>query len=188
MKRQRTLVGGVDEVSSYNYNLERLSGWYKKELVTGAGLYTYHTNGSIAGEGAAMFMVSNESEGAVAEVKSIQMLHTADPLEVADRLRILIKDAGMPDVFLSGENGDERVQPFYTACENVLPAEITKLHYKHFTGEHPSTSALALWLACKFLETQTVPAHFFKSGLSAAPVKNILMYNTGKGDSIVLFR
>jgi hypothetical protein len=180
--RATCLVGGVDEVSSYNYNLERLGGWYKKENVSGAGLYAPQTDGSIAGEGAAMFTVSNNREDAVAEVKGIQMLHTNDPVEVAHRLKLFMDVHGAHDIFLSGENGDARLQPFYDACENMLPPETVKLHYKHITGEHPSTTALALWLACRFLQTQEIPGHFFKSAPSVSSFGKILMYNTGKGE------
>ena len=28
------LIGAVDEISSYNYNIEYLGGWYKKEIIS----------------------------------------------------------------------------------------------------------------------------------------------------------
>ena len=48
------LIGGVDEISTYNYNIEYLAGWYKKEAVSVTNLYTSASNGSLAGEGAEM--------------------------------------------------------------------------------------------------------------------------------------
>jgi hypothetical protein len=176
------LLGGVDEVSSYNYNLERLGGWYKKEKIEGLDLYASPTDGSIAGEGSAMFMVNNKKEGALLEVKAVKMLHTKDPDEIAAQFRQFIGEHGQPDAWLTGENGDVRIQPFYDACENLLAAGTAKLHYKHYTGEHPSTSALALWLACMFFESQKIPSHFFKSTPVQKPVRSIIAYNTGKGE------
>ena len=178
----RYLLGGVDEVSSYNYNLERLDGWYKKEKVTGIDLYDSKTAGSIAGEGSAMFVVSYEHAGSFLEVKAIKMLHTKDSGEVAAQLKQFIDINGKHDSWLCGENGDARVQPFYKACENNLEDDIIKLHFKHFTGEHPSTTALALWLANRFFETKKIPSHFFKSNPSEKPIDSILLYNTGKGE------
>ncbi|MEO8087073.1 MAG: beta-ketoacyl synthase chain length factor [Bacteroidota bacterium] len=176
------LLGGVDEVSSYNYNLERLGGWYKKDKITGVDLYDSDTDGSIAGEGSALFIVNNEKAGAFMEVKAIGMLHTKDPDEVAFQLKIFLEKNGPHDTWLAGENGDARVQPFYNACKKILPDDITGLRYKHFTGEHPTTTALALWLANQFFESQKIPAHFFKSEPVRKPIRKILVYNTGKGE------
>ena len=176
------LLGGVDEVSSYNYNLERLGGWYKKEKVSGVDLYDSHTDGSIAGEGSAMFLVNNERTGSFMEVKAVGMLHTKDPAEVAGQLKLFLDRNGPHDAWFAGENGDARVQPFYDACEKMLPADMIKLHFKHFTGEHPSTTALALWLANRFFEMQKIPPHFFKSTPVQKPFKSMLVYNSGKGE------
>ncbi|MCX6273581.1 MAG: beta-ketoacyl synthase chain length factor [Bacteroidetes bacterium] len=176
------LLGGVDEVSSYNYNLERLGGWYKKEKITGVDLYNSQTNGSIAGEGSAMFVVNNESAGSFLEVKAIKMLHTNDSAEVAAQLNHFNDVNGPHNAWLSGENGDVRVQPFYQACENNLTGDMAILHFKHFTGEHPSTTALALWLANRFFETKKIPSHFFKSTPAEKPIGSILLYNSGKGE------
>jgi hypothetical protein len=176
------LLGGVDEVSSYNYNLERLDGWYKNEKITGIDLYDSQTGGSIAGEGSAMFVVNNDSKGSCLEVKAIAMLHTNDPKEVAAQLQHFIDVNGPHDAWLSGENGDVRVQPFYQACEEKLGSDLIRLHFKHFTGEHPSTTALALWLANRFFETGRIPAHFYKNSQVQKPFKKVLLYNTGKGE------
>jgi hypothetical protein len=176
------LLGGVDEVSSYNYNLERLAGWYKKESVTGTDLYQSASDGSIAGEGAAMFLVGNKKSGSSPEVRGIKTLHSKEPAEVADQLRQFLERHGPHEVLLSGENGDARVQPFYAACENVAAPEIMKLHFKHYTGEHPGAAAVALWLACRFFKESKIPLHFFKSVPVQTPVNSILIYNTGKGE------
>ena len=50
------LLGGVEEISAYQYNIESLAGSYKRELVSSADIYNSKTNGSIAGEGCAMFV------------------------------------------------------------------------------------------------------------------------------------
>src|SRR5476651_571210 len=47
------LLGGVDEIASYNYNIELAAGWYKKENPGNQNLYSTNSPGSIAGEGAA---------------------------------------------------------------------------------------------------------------------------------------
>jgi hypothetical protein len=180
-KNASYLVGAVDEVSSYNYNLERLAGWYKKESVNGQDLYDIKSNGSIAGEGAAMFVVNNEKGNSLFEVKAIHMLHTDNAVELTSQLKIFIRKHGNPDAFFSGENGDVRLQPFYDACESLInPGAIFR--YKHFTGEYPTSIALACWLAGKLLEQEKIPSHFFKGYPQKKSPDTILLYNTAKGE------
>jgi hypothetical protein len=176
------LVGAVDEVSSYNYNLERLGGWYKNEKVSGSDLYEIKSNGSIAGEGAAMFVMNNEKEGSLFSVKAIHMLHTNDAAELKSQLEIFIGKNGNPDAMLSGENGDDRLKNFYDAAEYLIKPGTLKLRFKHYTGEHPTSNALGLWLAGKFLETGKIPSHFIKEPSSGKSIRNILIYNSGKGE------
>ena len=54
--------------------------------------------------------------------------------------------------------------------------------FKHFTGEFPTASALALWLACMFLNSEKNPTHFIKRYIQKSPPKNILIYNTYRGE------
>src|SRR6187431_94090 len=49
------LLGAADEISTYNYNIDQLAGWYKREDMQGKKLYEQPTPGSIAGEGVTMF-------------------------------------------------------------------------------------------------------------------------------------
>ena len=82
------LVGGVDEIATYHYNLENLAGSYKKEVVSSQHLYDTDSPGSIAGEGAAMFLVGNEKEQAMA-VKTNSKDTAGPPLALA--LPIVLK-------------------------------------------------------------------------------------------------
>ena len=52
------LLGGVDDISPYHYNIETLAGSYKKEEVSNRHLYETDNPGCIVGECAAMFVVS----------------------------------------------------------------------------------------------------------------------------------
>jgi Beta-ketoacyl synthase, N-terminal domain len=182
------LVGGVDEISAYNYNIEYLGGWYKKELSSVKDLYSSNTIGCIAGEAAAMFFINNENTNAIAKVAGIQMLHTQDDktVIVADQLKLFLAKhliAGKKiDLLLSGENGDTRVLNYYNACENILNKQTTIARFKHIMGEFPTASAVALWLACYILKEQSVPAHMIKSdAMVQTSFNRILIYNNYKG-------
>ena len=173
----RFLVGGVDEISGYHYQIELADGWYKPVLTPGLGLYDYDSPGAIAGEGAALFLVSGEAAGAVAAVRGIVTLHSSDERTVASRLRAFLQQylpAGVrPDLFLSGENGDNRALPFFTACEAELDATVPIARFKHLCGEYPTASAFAVSLALQL--GSALPQHMIKraGGSGHAPTRGI---------------
>ncbi|MBK7558266.1 MAG: beta-ketoacyl synthase chain length factor [Chitinophagaceae bacterium] len=179
------LLGGVDEISAYHFNIEKLAGAYKTENITGNGLYETDSPGCIVGEGAAMFVVNAEPVHAAASITAINTLHSTDADLVKQQLKIFLEKNVEPgtsiDLFLSGENGDNRTLPFYLACETVLTADTTIARYKHLTGDYDTAAAMGLWYACRILELQQIPEHMLKRESSEKGYKNILMYNNFKG-------
>jgi hypothetical protein len=117
------LLGGADEISAYNYNIDLLDGWFKKEKITGSDLYEINSPGTIAGEGAAMFLANNIQSNADAQLQAIRALHSEDEKLVAQEMEKFIKQNihadEKIDLYLSGENGDNRLLKYYTACENI---------------------------------------------------------------------
>src|SRR5882762_503220 len=179
------LLGGVDEISSYNFNIEYLEGWYKKEDLSNTYLYETHTPGSIAGEGAVLFYVNGIKANALARLDAVSTLHSHDEYAVRDRLNSFIGKhipAGEnPDLLLTGENGDSRLLKFYTACESVVEADVAVARFKHMSGEYPTAQAFAVWLACQILNDQQLPAHMLKKSTAAKEFRNIIIYNNHKG-------
>ena len=180
------LVGGVDEISAYNYNIDNLAGWFKKETLSSKDLYNPLSEGSIAGEGAAMFVVGGKKENAIAKVTGLQLLHTEDPKLVIEQLnRFLekhLEKEEQVDLFLSGEDGDCRLAHYYAACEKVLVQQGAKVaRFKHMMGEYATVSAAALWLACYIVESKKLPVHLLKSQNGQPNCNRILIYNSHKG-------
>jgi len=179
------LVGGADEISTYNYNIEYLGGWYKKEQLAAKDLYAAGTIASIAGEGAAMFFVNADKTNAAVAITGIHVLHTADEERVVDQLKLFV-DRHLPagekiDLLLSGENGDIRLLNYYHACEAVLNGQAVVARFKHMMGEYPTASAAALWLACYVLKEQLLPLHMLKYNTVQTAYNRVLIYNTYKG-------
>jgi hypothetical protein len=174
------LVGGFDEISTYNYNIDFLAGWYKKDGFSN-NLYATDSAGSIAGEGAVMFMANNSPENAQAQIDAMETFHTADEAVVQQRIQQFIAKQTTKtkflDVLLTGENGDSRFKQYYNVCEGLVPPDTTVARYKHFSGEFPTSSAVALWLAVHFLQSQNIPAHFIKQARGEKGFKKILIYN-----------
>ena len=179
------LVDAVDNISVYNYYFEDKGGWYKKETVTGKQLYDSGTNGSVAGEAAAMFIVNGNPAGASAKLLAVNSLHHADAEVMKHYLRQFIEnnlpDGEKIDLLLSGENGDNRLRGFYEAAEEISGRETAVARFKHMSGEFPTATAMGLWLCCRFLQGDEIPVHMIKSGKPENGLRNILIYNNYKG-------
>lgn len=183
------LLGAVDEISSYNFNIDYLGGWYKKEIISNRDLFKSQSPASLAGEGAAMFLVNDQSKGACAVVKSVKTLHTEDEELVKQELKNFITSnfSGnqKPDILLTGENGDSRLLNYYTACESLFP-ETCILRYKYLCGEYPTTSAFAFWLSCQLLSGLPPASHMVKNRPFTSIPKTLFFYNNYKGKQHVL--
>ena len=176
------LLGAVDEISAYNYNIDLLDGCFKKEVIANKDLYNTMSAGTIAGEGAAMFIVNNNAENAVAAVKAIQTIHTKDESEVYRMMQQFISE-NLPgnekaDMLLTGENGDARLLKFYTGIESLFDEHTSIARFKHMCGEYPTASSVALWLVCNNLHW---PAHMIKKQSAVSPIRNIIIYNNYRG-------
>jgi hypothetical protein len=181
----RFLLGGVDEISSSNFNIEFQDGWYKREPLTNKNLFAGNSAGSMAGEGAAMFLVDGNPRGSLGSFRGLSMVHSEDLDEVAFRTQGLLNeklgDAGKVDLLITGENGDNRLTPSYHAMEARFGPNTTVLRFKHMTGEFPTATAIACWLATRFLQGESIPGHMIKKQGGRHQPENIFIYNNFKG-------
>jgi hypothetical protein len=175
------LLGAVDDISMYNYNSEVKCGWYKREDITGKDFYSTDSPGSIAGEGAAMFLVNTNKTSAIAKLLAVDTLNTSDEVLLQQRLQYFIT-ANLPagekiDLLLTGENGDNRLLKYYTRCEAVMDSDVAIARYKHLCGEYSTSTAMAVWLCCQILQQQAVPNYLIKKDVDKNSYRNILIYN-----------
>lgn len=174
------LLGGVDEISTYNYNVDFLDGWNKKEEVSSTDLYTSKTPGSIAGEGSAMFVTSADKTNALAAVRAVDTIHTRDSEVLKNRLLEFLTEQNIkPDLLLSGENGDVRFLHFYEEVEKITDCPVAR--FKHLSGEYGTASAQALWMSIHLLKNNSFPGHMLKTKAPSGALSNILIYNNYKG-------
>ena len=179
------LLGAVDDISSYNYNFEDKNGWYKKQAITSKTFYETNSPGSIAGEGAAMFLVNGIRSGSVAKLLAVDTLHNEDEFVMKEKLQDFITKylpAGeRMDLLLTGENGDSRLLKYYSACESVVKDNVSVARFKHISGEYPTATAMGLWLCCNILQNQSIPGHMMKYAAATTRYKNVLIYNNHRG-------
>lgn len=185
MPSNNYLIGAVDDISTYNYYFEDKGGWYKKDAISNKNLYDTNTTGSIAGEAAVMFLTDGIKTDAIAKVIAVDTLHSKDEIAVQKKLNQFLKQylpvAEKIDLLLSGENGDNRLEKYYSSAETIAGETATVARFKHICGEYPTASAMGLWLACYILQHQSIPSHMIKNLKDETSFKNILIYNNYKG-------
>ncbi len=179
------LVGGIDEISTYNFNIDYLCGYVKKENINNNNLYNCNTEGSIAGEGVAMFVVNNNSVGATSKFRALETIHTTDEKELQAVFHKFLYDNLSEnesiDLFLSGENGDRRYTSTCESIEAMVNVDVPVARYKHMSGEFRTASAFALWVSNYIIQIQHIPTHMLKKNKQRKETNNIIIYNNYQG-------
>jgi len=175
------LLGSTDEISAYNYNIDRIAGWFRKDAVLNTEMFQSPTLGTIAGEGAFMVWMNNQAEGAVAKLVGLKTLHSLDKEVVLETLRTFLSEqmpgGEMPDILLSGDNGDQRLAPYFDAVESYFGDRSTVARFKHLCGEYCTATSFACWLSMQIIQSGALPESLIKKKTAAEGCKNILIYN-----------
>ncbi|MCC6288249.1 MAG: beta-ketoacyl synthase chain length factor [Chitinophagaceae bacterium] len=175
---ENILVGGVDEITDTSHELLSRFGLYKQHPGANINLYEGTSKGTIAGEGAAFFLLFNQPSGnGYAKLDGMDTLYKPSSSgEVAGFIHDFLERhntrAEDIDLLISGENGDAHNDKGYKELKKQLFVNVATQSFKHLCGEYPTATAFALWLAANIIKTGKIPAH----SKMKAP-KKILIYN-----------
>lgn len=172
------LVGGVEEMVDTSFTVLTRLGLYKRWPVSNLELFNTKSNGSIGGEGAAFFLLSDKaSADSIAELTALQTLYKPKDIEAAID-QFLVQNSlqtGDIDLVITGKNGDMKND---RVCDNLsLFKSNTLANYKHLCGEYPTSSSFALWLAANIIKEAVVPDIILESKRKVSAPKKILIYN-----------
>ena len=194
-KYGKLLIGSIEEISQYNYNIDSLNGFFKLEETSSENLLTSNTAGSVNGEGASWFVVSNESgEGPSAEVVDISQTGNLSLDEVEDWISAFLRknNYGIKDIdlLIDGRSGDKDSDVFYTQIEETLFAEIPVATFKNLVGEYPTATAFAVWVTSHILNGKPIPDKMIWRAKNSDSLDNVLIYNHFRGEqhSLMLLR
>ncbi len=90
-------------------------------------------------------------------------------------------DGEMPDLLLTGEDGDNRLLKYYDAVESAFQDTVPVARFKHLCGEYCTATSFACWLSFQILTEGSIPPLVIKKNTSAKPVRRILIYNNYRG-------
>jgi 3-oxoacyl-(acyl-carrier-protein) synthase len=183
---QSILVGGIDECTEDFMKIHGYLGYWKK-IQDRMQLLHSKTSGTIAGEGAAFFMLSAAIGGSDPRI-TLDGVHTffipgdAAPGEIRMEISGFLQQCGVTlqeiDCVMLGLNGDGLQDTGYYELQHDFFGEHTDfLYYKHLCGEYYTASAFALWLATLIFRDGKAPDAVRLTWKSRGPFKKILIYN-----------
>ena len=181
---ENILVGGLDEMTEKNLLIySRLNNW-KKENIRSNELFTQNTEGTIAGEGAAFFVLSkNPSSNDYAKLCGIKTIYNpSTPKEINIHIDTLLKENSLStddiSLILYGMNGDTATDNFYSQIKSQFLPNTPSGSFKHLCGEYQTSGGFAMWMAAMMLKNQMAPAVVMHSSLPVIlPIKSVLIYN-----------
>jgi len=173
------LVGGTEEMVDTSFKVLTRMGLYKRHPVSNLELFNDHSKGTIGGEGAAFFVLSDkDSPDNLASLTGVKTLYR--PNSIADGIAVFLKSHGLKiddiDLIITGKNGDIKNDAVYEDLSNSLFTNTTLANYKHLCGEFPVSSSFALWLAANIAGSGVIPKVVIERQTDKSP-KNILIYN-----------
>ncbi len=154
-KANKILVGGIEEISDYNYNIDSLANKYKKEIVSNLELLQSKTAGTICGEGASMFVVENDAKKYYAEIIDVEQITYPSFDELKILVDKILKDNQLEIEDISslmlGYNGDINHNAWYDLVANEIFPKAEVYTFKQFLGDYRTVSSFALWLSANLL-------------------------------------
>lgn len=180
---QTILVGNVEEISDYNFNIETLNNHYKKEETSSDTLLNSKTTGTVCGEGSCMFIMKNKTDEYLAKIIDIDMITFPTEAEINSLILTVLERNNLKltdiDILIEGRNGDSETDVWYDSINNLFNT-IETITFKQLSGEFPTASAFALYLG---INTIANKLHYYKKS-----AKYILLYNHYKGEqhSVIL--
>lgn len=143
---QQILIGSVEEVSDFNYNINELRDYYKKDSIYSLDLFNTSSDGTICGEGAfSMYVDGQKTQGP--KIIGFGTLLNDNPNKINAWLTDLLEEhkINQDDVqqLMLGYSGDQRHDHFYDLVQDMIPSANT-YGFKNLFGEFPTVIALAL--------------------------------------------
>ncbi len=174
------LVGGTEEMVETSFKVLTRLGLYRRQPTSNLQLLSTEAKGSIGGEGAAFFVLSDKaSDSNLAELSAIKTLYNIDDIE-AGITKFLAENNLKPDdidLVITGKNGDLKNDCVYKQLDSSILKNNNLANYKHLCGEYSTSSSFALWLAANVLKKGVTPQAIIERQINDKTPKKVLIYN-----------
>lgn len=181
------LCGGFDEMTTDHYRIRGKLGAWRRPAPDSLRLYDAVADGSIAGEGAAFFMLCRERTKATVRICDLKILYEPDGGSVQESCQEMLERGGYTwkDVSLvvSGYNGDGRQLPMYDPVHQAAAAGGGHILYKHLCGEYDTATGFGLWLGNHILSENRIFSDIIHSGSLPENLHIALIVNINEKDT-----
>ena len=188
------LVGAHDEMTDKYYRVCDRVGYWKKEAAPTMELLKHSdTPGSIAGEGAAFFMLSKDAgDHDYAKLRAVKTIYKPEnQQEIEQKIDAMLAGKGLAkndiDVVIYGLNGDCRYDSVYNQLKDTYFSNSTAAYFKHLCGEYQTAGSFAMWMAAMMLKTQIIPDAVLLGDKKHKAIKHVLIYNSFMGTDHAAF-
>jgi hypothetical protein len=184
-KAQSLLLGSIEEISDYNYNIDYLIGLFKEEAIRSDQLLDSSTKGTVCGEGAAMFVVeATKSAEDNVRIRDVGQISYTSEEGLVQYLNLFLQRNKLSleniDAVILGRNGDSRTDHWYDLVSKNLNETTGCFTFKNLVGDYPTVASFAVWMGVRILKGESIPIEAcYKK--TEQKVKNILIYNHHKG-------
>lgn len=167
---ENVLLGAADEITEKSHAVLKRFGLYKNDGDSST-LINSNTKGTMAGDGAAFFVVSSKAAGAIAQLTAFKNFYKPGG-DQGGMINSFLKEnnlsAGDIDLVITGSNGNIKEDAHYHSLNETVFKSNRVTTYKQYCGEYPTSIAFAWWMAANILRDRS-----FKG----QPVKRVLIYN-----------
>lgn len=176
---QHFLVGSFDEITDEYFFIKDKIGYWKKDRDNNLPLWQQsHSAGTIAGEGAAFFTLTNTRTSNTLAIHQGQSVTDTDTHTVQGAVSSLLqRTARQPDLLLLGLNGNVHDEAYYQAILSQFPGDLPVMAFKHLCGEYETSGSYALWQLLQYLQGRPLPEVIWYRDPPANRPKSILYYN-----------
>jgi 3-oxoacyl-(acyl-carrier-protein) synthase len=181
------LVGAYDEATDYSFSIMQRLGLIREQRISNSDILTSPEKGTIAGEGAAFFVLSTDkSDKTYATYLGNSILYKPASVGILKtKLDAFLNRMGLSlsdiDIVLSGLCGDIKRDEKLNDLNSTYFPDQTIAGYKHLCGEYMTSSAFAMWMAAMISHMGHVPDEMILSNKNRNP-GNILICNAYKND------
>ena len=183
---QHILAGGFDEITQDYIQIKDKLHYWKEAYVPQKSLWEQsYSPGSLAGEGAAFFMLTNQPGRHLLAMHRVLSFTSTSPQETGRIIREEIAAAGWHpddiDGLVLGLNGNCRDYYYYDEALTRFPG-VPVMVFKHLCGEYETATGFGLWLLTEYLAGNiTHPDIWYPARFPEKPPEKILYYNHFRG-------